>query len=279
VIRKALAGIFCFHLVAAIAANPSRAASAAAPAGTVELRHGWAIRSAAQVSAGGAAISQPGFSVARWHGADVPSTVLGALVRAGVYPDPFFATNMSAIKPEPFRSPWWYRTEFSAAGPVPGGSTRLVFDGINYRADVWLNGKKVADKASLRGVWRVFDVDVTNAVRDGTNALAVQVFPPAPGDFAMGFVDWNPLPADRNMGLYRGVELRRSGAVSLEDVFVQSHVDLRTLVGIAIGGSVGDTAINDEGCALCRDSAQVGRADVPGLRAAVRSRAVAVGRR
>jgi exo-1,4-beta-D-glucosaminidase len=222
--RKAMAGIVAFHLVATLAVGSSQAA---APTGTVELRHGWAIQSAAKVAAGGAAISQPGFSTAGWHAADVPATVLGALVRAGVYQDPFFARNMTGISREPFKGAWWYRTEFSAA--APGAPARLVFDGINYRADVWLNGKKVADKASLHGVWRVFDLDVTTVLREGTNALAVQVFPPAPGDFTVGFVDWNPLPADRNMGLYRGVALRRSGTVSLEDVFVQSHVDLRTL--------------------------------------------------
>ena len=137
---------------------------------------------------------------------------------------------MAGIKPEPFKTSWWYRTEFKSEGGKPGDRSRLIFDGINYRANVWLNGKKVADeerRCSACGA--IFDVDVTAALQDGVNALAVEVFPPQPGDFAMGFVDWNPLPADRNMGLYRGRQLRRSGAVSLEEPFVQSKVDVATL--------------------------------------------------
>src|SRR4051794_21218354 len=88
------------------------AVGAAAPAverGDVQmLKQGWAIQSAAKITAAGAAISQPGFATAGWYGAEVPSTVLGALVKAGVYKDPFFAKNMDTIRPEPFKTSWWY---------------------------------------------------------------------------------------------------------------------------------------------------------------------------
>jgi exo-1,4-beta-D-glucosaminidase len=218
-------------VVAALAA-PARAATPE----TISLHKGWTIQAAAKVQADGKAISQAGFTTTGWQPTDVPSTVLGALVRGGVYKDPFFARNLAGISAEPFKGPWWYRTEFTITGPA--ASTRLLLDGLNYRADVWLNGKKIADKANLYGVWRLFDLDATAAVREGTNVLAALVYPPAPGDWAMGFVDWNPLPADRNMGLYRPVEVRRSGAVSLEDPYVQSEVDLRTLKEASLTVSV-----------------------------------------
>jgi exo-1,4-beta-D-glucosaminidase len=228
VIRKLLAASFCL-LVASLTTVPAGAASPPSRALVLPLRQNWAIQSSAKATGDGAAISQAGYATQGWQPAEVPSTVLGALVRAGVYKDPFFAKNMAEIKPEPFKTSWWYRTEFKLDAGAPGDHTRLVFDGINYRANVWVNGKKVADKTALFGVWRVFDVDVTAALREGANALAVEVIPPQAGDFIMGFVDWNPLPADRNMGLYRGVSLRRSGAVSIEEPFVQTKVDLGTL--------------------------------------------------
>lgn len=199
------------------------------PGSPVVLREGWALRSAARVAADGAALSRPGFAAEGWYPARVPSTVLGTLVDHGVYSDPFFARNLESISTEPFQGSWWYRKEFELEAPGPGARTRLVFDGINYSADLWLNGRKLAGRDSVYGVWRTFDLDVTEFVRPGRNALAIEVFPPRRGDFTMGFVDWNPWPPDGNMGLFREVRLRRSGSVSLEDVFVQTSVDTETL--------------------------------------------------
>jgi exo-1,4-beta-D-glucosaminidase len=231
--RRRLLGILATWVMGALAATGAQGAQAERP-GTMALREGWAIQAAAKVQAGGAALSQPGYETTGWQPAEVPTTVLGALVKAGVYKDPFFGKNMAAITPEPFKGAWWYRTEFRSDGVRPGAHAELVFEGISFRANVWLNGKKVADKGALFGVWRVFPVDVTTTLHDGVNALAVEVFPAQPGEYAMGFVDWNPVPADRNMGLYRGVALRRSGGVSIEDPFVQSKVDTKTLKEAAL---------------------------------------------
>ncbi len=196
---------------------------------TVVLKEGWAIQAAARVEAGGAALSTPGAVTAGWLPTEVPATVMAALVRNGVHTDPFFDRNLEAISLEPFKKAWWYRTEFMVDPGEPGDHIRLLFEGLNYRADVWLNGVKIADRATVAGAFRTFDLEVAAHLRKGVNALAVEVYPPQPGDFAMGFVDWNPLPPDRNMGIFREVKLRRSGAVSLEEVFVQSTVNLKTL--------------------------------------------------
>src|SRR5208283_4568894 len=45
------------------------------------------------------------------------------------------------------------------------------------------------------------------------------------GDFTMGFVDWNPKPPDRDMGLFRPVKLHFYKAVAVENVFVESKID------------------------------------------------------
>ena len=196
---------------------------------TTPLREGWSLQTSVKATGGGAAISQPGFSTAGWYTAQVPSTVLGSLVKAGVYKDPFFGKNMTTIPEAPFKTSWWYRVQWNDKAPKPGDHVRVVFEGINYKADVWLNGKKVGDRSKVLGVWRVLDIEVTGELRDGANVLAVEVFPPKAGDYTIGFVDWNPVPADKNMGLYRGVHLRRSGAISVEEPFVQSKVDTKSL--------------------------------------------------
>jgi exo-1,4-beta-D-glucosaminidase len=192
------------------------------------LRDGWHIRSAQETRASGAEISRAAFDVSGWQPTSVPSTVLAALVRNGVYEDPYFGRNLERIPREPFASPWWYRTEFTLAEPSPS-HVGLVLEGINYSADVWLNGHRMADREETIGAFRMFELDVTKWVVTGTNALAVEVFPPKPGDFTIGFVDWNPKPPDRNMGLWRGVTLRRTGPVSLRDPFVTTKLDLDTL--------------------------------------------------
>ena len=225
VMRKGMAGLL--SLVATAALNPSLAA-AADPGGTTALRDDWTLQTSVKAK-DGAAISQPGFATAGWYKAKVPSTVLGSLVDAGVYKDPFFAKNMSKISQDPFKTSWWYRKEF-AAGGAPRRAHPAGIRGPQLQGGAWLNGKETQTKANLLGVWHhLVELDVDATLRDGANALAVEVFPPVAGDYTLGFVDWNPVPADKNMGLYRDVQLRRTGTVSAEDVFVQTKVDTKTL--------------------------------------------------
>ncbi|MDX1642984.1 MAG: glycoside hydrolase family 2 TIM barrel-domain containing protein [Thermoanaerobaculia bacterium] len=196
------------------------------------LASDWALASDAVIDADGASLSTPGYDTSGWTEASVPTTVLAALVAAGEYEEPYFGTRLAEIPTERFEVPWWYRTEFDIDDLT--ASTQLVFRGINYRADVWLNGEQLAAADDLFGAFRMFEIDVTDRVVRGANALAVRVHPPQGGDPTIGFVDWNPTPPDHNMGLWRGVELRRTGAVALDRVFVRSDLDLDTLEDAAV---------------------------------------------
>ncbi len=198
------------------------------PETTRELRDGWRLASSAEVAAGGAEISRPGFDASGWTAATVPTTVLAALVASGEIEDPYFNKNLERIPVERFAVPWWYRTTFDAGQALPAG-TRLVLDGLNYRADVWLNGRQVADRDRVAGAFRVFGLDLAGRLTPGVNALAIEVHPPQPGEPTIGFVDWNPEPPDRNMGLWRGVHLRLTGDAAVDDVAVTSEVDLESL--------------------------------------------------
>lgn len=214
---------------------------------TVDLRDGWRIQSSAYVKEGGEAVSTGRYRPVDWYPATVPTTVLAALVADKVYADPYFGTNLRDIPgtryavgelfsnimmpPEsPFRSSWWYRTEFPDPGKVPGRRVWLQFDGINFRANVWLNGALIADSTQVAGTYRAYEFDISDAVVAGsTNVLAVEVFPPQPTDLAINWVDVNPTPADKNMGLWRSVRIVTSGPVAIRHPHVVSHLDLPSM--------------------------------------------------
>ncbi len=190
------------------------------------LKNDWFIRSSAEVKESGALISGAGYDITGWYPTDVPATVMAALVKNNVYHDPFMGNNLETIPTAQFKNSWWYRREFKVAAQE---NIRLIFEGINYSANIWLNGQQIASADTLVGAFRIFDLDITRYVNTANNILAVEVFPPQPGDFTIGFVDWNPRPPDANMGIWRQVKLRTTGAVSVDYPFVQSKVNLETL--------------------------------------------------
>jgi len=214
----------------------------AAEPGKILLTDGWVIQSSAKIKARGEAISTAEFKPADWHQATVPSTVVGCLVEDKVYPDPFFGTNLRSMpgmsypvganfslrkmpSDSPFHSSWWYRTEFKAL-PPKDGLVWLNFEGINYRANVWVNGKLVANDKQVAGSYRTYEFNITDAVHTGaTNVLAVEVFPPEPDNLGITWVDWNPAPPDKDMGLWREVYLTTSGPVALRYPQVVTKLD------------------------------------------------------
>jgi len=106
------------------------------------LNEGWHIHSAAELSEYDDSISSSGFDVQNWYPAILPSTVLAVLVQNDVYRDPFFGKNLENIPTEQFKNPWWYRKEFVLEDISAFSNARLLFEGINYSANIWLNGKK-----------------------------------------------------------------------------------------------------------------------------------------
>jgi len=219
-------------VVLAVSCTALPAGAASSAEFPLELREGWAIQSSAKVTSGGEAVSRPGFATRSWHRATVPTTVVAALVADGTYSDPHYAMNLRTFPgtsykvgtnfsnvpmpaDSPFAVPWWYRTEFTLPAEAAGRTLWLRMGGVNFRFDTWLNGKKIADAGKTAGAFRVHELDVTGVAEPGANALAVLVSAPTPGDLAITFVDWNPLPPDKLMGLYRPVTLTASGPVAL----------------------------------------------------------------
>jgi exo-1,4-beta-D-glucosaminidase len=220
--------VFATVFAAKQRAVPKKIKIAAQPQ-VIELGAGWLVQAAAAVSEPGEVVASPGFDTSGWYPTSVPATVLAVLVANGVYKDIFFAKNLETVPVEPFKGPWWYRQEFELPQGPSFSAARLIFEGINYRANIFLNGEKIAGSDQVYGAFRVFDLDVSDLAVTGRNYLAVEVLPPQPGEPTIGFVDWNPKPPDRNMGIFRPVKVKLSGPVSLDHPFVASQVDTRTL--------------------------------------------------
>ena len=97
--------------------------------------------------------------------------------------------------------------------------------GINYRANIWLNGKKIASAERLFGSFRIFTLNISKNIKKGRNALAVEVFYQKKNEPSIGFVDWAPMSPDRELGLWRPVKLKISDKTSLNNIFVTSKID------------------------------------------------------
>jgi exo-1,4-beta-D-glucosaminidase len=208
----------------------------------VSLNDGWALQSSAKVSEKGEAIASPSFQPKDWIKATVPTTVVAAQVKSGLLPDPLYGMNLRQYPgvsypvganfsnlPMPPDSPyvvsWWYRKEFGLPKDFAGKTVWLNFRGINYRGNIWLNGKQIANSDQVAGAWRTYEFNVTADVKPGTNVIAAQIWAQTDKSLGITFVDWNPAPPDKNMGLWRDVYLRASGPVALRYPAVLSKVD------------------------------------------------------
>jgi exo-1,4-beta-D-glucosaminidase len=207
------------------------------------LSEGWALQTSAKVEAKGEVISSPGFAPKGWHTATIPSTVVAALVKDKTLPDPFPGMNLRSFpgvnypiggnfsniamaSDSPYAVSWWYRKAFAVPTTYKGKTIWLKFNGINYRANIFLNGKQIAKSDDVAGAWRTYEFNVTSSAKPGTeNVLAVQAFAPTEHDLAITFVDWNPAPPDKNMGLWREVYLTTSGPVALRYPTVVSKLN------------------------------------------------------
>ena len=222
-----------------------------APSAEVELSDGWTLSSARKVDADGAAVSVPEFHDDGWHRVEtMPATVLEALRADGTFPDPYFGRNLlEAVPQDLYQQDWWYRTSFDV--PVGHSTYELTFPGINYRAEVWLNGHLVAGPDQVVGMYVEHDLDVTPWVAPGrANVLAVKVTPERAmqdvdgvelADSWFDWINWNYLgyqgpdknPAngnsfvpDRNAGIWKPVTLRMTGAVAVGDSLVNTELPL-----------------------------------------------------
>ena len=217
--------------------------------GRLDLAGGdWRVQRDSLVSAGGEILSKSGYNGEDWVVATVPGTVLASYLNVGAIPDPNYGDNQLQISDSFFYADFWYRREFTAPAVAAGQHAWLNFDGINWKADVFLNGDKIG---RIEGGFMRGRFDVTGKLLAGQkNTLAVRVEKNAtPGSVkqktfespgknggALGADDptyhasigwdWIPTIRGRNTGIWGDVYITRTVAVSLENPFVSSVLPL-----------------------------------------------------
>ena len=213
------------------------------------IASGWQMAAAPKVTATAQEISKSGFDTKEWLAATVPGTALTTMIDRGIYPDSDYGLNNLAIPESLNKQDYWYRNEFKAPKTATGRRFTLTFEGINYAAEVWLNGQSLGNikGAFIRGVF-----DVTDVLKPGqTNVLAVRVSPPphpgipheqsilgGPGEnggmmcldgptfVATEGWDWIPAIRDRDTGIWQPVTLTATGVVKIGDPQVVTKLPL-----------------------------------------------------
>jgi exo-1,4-beta-D-glucosaminidase len=221
------------------------------PPDQIELAEGWQLASARELTADGSDVSRPDYPGQGWHTIRrMPATVLEVLQNDGTYPDLYFGKNLrDEIPQDLYMQDWWYRTSFKA----PAGHTTYLLElpGINYRAEVWLNGHQIAGNTQIVGMHNAHELDVAHWIRPGeSNMLAIKVTPEQAlqdingvelADSWWDWINWNYLgyqgpdkhPAngisfvsDRNAGILKPVYVKVAGAVALGPAVVNTELPL-----------------------------------------------------
>jgi hypothetical protein len=217
----------------------------------VTISDGWQLQDAAKVPEAGGAIAAANYKPQGWYTATVPGTVLTSLVKNGVYPEPLYGENNRPDKiPDSLsRLPYWYRTVFKIPKAYAGRHVWLNFDGINFSAQVWVNGRQVG---AMKGAFGRGIFDISPDVKAGKNAvLAVLVSSqPHPGDphehtirdgvgknggitaidgptflSTIGW-DWIPAIRDRDTGIWQKVFISATGPMVIKDPLVTTDLPL-----------------------------------------------------
>lgn len=225
----------------------------------------WKMKKATDLPVKTEDISIPGrISTDDWMPAVVPGTVLNSLVYNEVYPEPYYGLNNkleSNLIPDLYHAgrdfyTYWFRTEFETpAENYKNRKTWLQVDGINYRAEVWLNGNMVGN---IAGMFYQDHIDISDYIFfDRANILAVKVYPvDVPGtvkpkgrkaigalndEFQNGgngeigknvtqlmTVGWDFTfldgIRDRNTGIWKNISIYTTGNVVLRHLFVKSDL-------------------------------------------------------
>lgn len=207
----------------------------------------WKLQRASEVKQSGNEIASSAFLPDGWITATVPGTVLTSYRNVGAVPDPNYSDNQLNISEAFFNSNFWYRNEFEVPESFIKERVFLNFNGINWKAHVYLNGKKVGD---IEGAFIRGKMDVTDCIVPGKNVLAVEIVKNShigaikeknkqSTDFNGGILgadnptfhatigwDWIPTVRGRNIGIWNDVRLTSTGAVTVSDPLIESVLPL-----------------------------------------------------
>ncbi len=212
----------------------------------ISLPDNWKAKRATDLTVDGSILSGSDYKPDGWIDAVVPGTILTTLLRNQLIPDPFFGMNNNLI-PDVYETgrnyyTYWFYNEFETPALKDGDEVWLNFRGINYFAEIFINGKRV-NPNTHQGMYLREKYLITQYLNKGKlNKLAVWVAPPDPvgnaaagqgGDgtigrsvtmqFTAGW-DWICPIRDRNTGIWDKVNIEVTGSVDLRNPFVEIRV-------------------------------------------------------
>lgn len=206
----------------------------------------WYARKANEVKMDGNRLSAAPLDKTGWLPARVPGTVLTTLLENHMYPAPEFGLNNNLIPDihevgNDFYT-YWFTRQFTINNLPEGRNVWLNFRGINYKAEIFLNGKRI-NRNTHEGMFLRKTFNITPYLRtDAPNVLAVLVYPPTHagnpnggqgGDgqiarnntmqYTPGW-DWIQPVRDRNTGIWDEVSITTTGPVCLSSPYVVTKV-------------------------------------------------------
>lgn len=200
------------------------------------LKKGWQMQSALKDPSPAARITQPNFNPKGWYSVSIPSTIIGGLLANKVYKfDPFYGMNFEKLNDPALDHPWWFRKVFVLPTSEKGKNVVLKLHGVNYKANVWLNGIMIADSIKIKGPFRIIELDVTKQIKSaGSNVLALEITRPfnpqkQKGDLAIDYADWIHYPPDYNAGIVNDVVIKTYDKVGIQYPLVTTNFDLPSL--------------------------------------------------
>lgn len=208
----------------------------------------WKLQKEERVQSSGLIVSSSAFDDKTWVDATVPGTVLTSYLNNGAIPDPFYSNQQLFISESFFYSNFWYRNKFSIPASYKDKKVWLNFDGINWKADIYLNGKEIG---KINGAFMRGKYDVTNLVNfDKENIIAVLIHknnnpggvteqhlndPDGNGGIIgldsptfLASIGWNWLPTirGRNIGIWNDVYLSSTNSVVINNPYIITDFDL-----------------------------------------------------
>ncbi|KAL3456858.1 glycoside hydrolase superfamily [Aspergillus heterothallicus] len=179
---------------------------------------GWSLQSTHAVDSNVTAWSLPHANDSSWYRIGPRGTILAGLIEKNVYneSDLFYSDNLAGLSKADFNVPWLYREEFSLSTLSTDQYLFMKTHGISSKADIFFNGIQIATSDLQKGSYAGHIYDLTPHVLAGQNALLIKAYPTSyRDDFALGWIDWNPHPPDSGTGVWRTVELKLTGPVSM----------------------------------------------------------------
>lgn len=143
--------------------------------GTLKLSSGWRLMNHATIADEAAAISTRGYNDSKWLIATVPGTVLTSYLNLGAVPNIFYGDHQLQVSDFFAHTNWWYRNEVEVPASYHGRRVWLNFDGINYRAFIYVNGKAAGN---IEGAFTRGKFDISEFIIAGKRScIAVLILP------------------------------------------------------------------------------------------------------